>query len=93
MADQKSQIDAHCGRQKQVIRTSLWEMETDRSVRIDPSDLRVYPIGSHWTINPYREWRRPMHGLLSDHQRASAADVDQCRSYSLPTTRHLELEA
>jgi hypothetical protein len=67
IAEQKSQIDAHCGREKQVIRTSQWETEADLSVRIEPDDFRVYPTGSDGAFNPYQQRRRAKQGSRRGH--------------------------
>jgi hypothetical protein len=89
-ADQMGEMGAHYARDEQVVRTSLREMQAGFPVRIEPNDLRLDPIGSDRAFYPYRQGRREKDCRFSDHQRAVAADVHQCRPYPSAAFRRLE---
>ena len=50
IVDQKSQIDADCACLEKVIRTTMWEMQTDLSVRLESNDLRIHPACPYRTF-------------------------------------------
>ena len=52
--DHRSEVDAHCARQEQVISTAPSEVEADLSVLIKANDCRIHPIGFHRALDPYQ---------------------------------------